>query len=144
LRRPNGIRPWQHVLEPIRGYLLYAEALARRAEVPQALNFGPAEEQAVPVNELVPFAAEVWQRLGRSLPEPAWTESTDAPFEETAELTLDSHRARDELGWASVLDWRSAVTMTLEWYAGADSGVPAAELTGSQLALYSSTFGRST
>jgi CDP-glucose 4,6-dehydratase len=143
LRRPEGIRPWQHVLEPLRGYLLYAEALAQRDHVSRALNFGPADGQSVPVNELVPFAAAAWQRLGRSLPEPGWTESTDAPFEETGELTLDSRRAREELGWASVLDWRSAVNLTLEWYAGANSGVPAIELITSQLASYSSTLGRS-
>jgi CDP-glucose 4,6-dehydratase len=143
LRRPQGIRPWQHVLEPLRGYLVYAEALARRADVSRALNFGPADQQSVRVSELVPFAAEVWQRLGRSLPGPAWTESADAPFEETGELTLDSRRAYDEIGWASVLDWRSAVSLTLEWYAGADSGVPASELISSQLASYSSTIGRS-
>jgi CDP-glucose 4,6-dehydratase len=143
LRRPKGIRPWQHVLEPLRGYLVYAEALARRADVSRALNFGPSDEQSVPVDELVPFAAEAWQRLGRNLPEPGWTKAADAPYEETGELTLDSRRARDELGWASVLDWRSAVTLTLEWYAGADSGAPAAELISSQLASYSSTLGSS-
>ena len=123
LRRPEGVRPWQHVLEPLRGYLLYVEALARgRRRGTRGLNFGPADQQSVSVATLVAFAAQEWQRLGGALPEPAWTESSEAHFAETGVLTLDSRLAAEQLGWASVLDWQAAVTLTLEWYHAALSG----------------------
>ena len=141
LRNPFGVRPWQHVLEPLRGYLLYAEALASGAPVPSALNFGPAESQSVPVGELVRFAADQWQRLGGDLPEPRWTESREVQFNETAELTLDSSLAAHELGWASVFSWRDAVAMTLEWYAGVLAGTSAATLVRAQLDSYGAHLG---
>jgi CDP-glucose 4,6-dehydratase len=138
LRRPQGVRPWQHVLEPLRGYLLYAEALARGRDVPPALNLGPAEQQSVPVVELVAFAAEEWARLGGTLPEPAWSVSEGPHFAETGVLMLDSQLAAEQLGWVSVLDWKGAVALTLAWYHAALSGVPAGELVQRQLAAYSS------
>ena len=141
LRRPQGVRPWQHVLEPLRGYLVFAEALADGRELPPGLNFGPADRQSVPVAELTAFAASTWQRLGGDLPDPAWTEASAGSFEETGELTLDSRLAADALGWSSVLDWQTAVTLTLEWYAGERAGEPASALVERQLAAYSSLVG---
>jgi CDP-glucose 4,6-dehydratase len=141
LRRPQGVRPWQHVLEPLRGYLVFAEALAERHELPPGLNFGPADQQSVSVAELTAFAAGEWQRLGQELPEPAWTESVTKHFEETGELTLDSRLAAEQLGWVSVLDWPTAVRLTLEWYTGARSGVAPTTLLERQLAAYSAIVG---
>jgi CDP-glucose 4,6-dehydratase len=141
LRRPEGVRPWQHVLEPLRGYLVLAEALAQGRDLPSGLNFGPADQQAVPVAALATFAAGAWQRLGGKLPEPAWTESAEKEFEETGVLTLDSRLAAETLDWASILDWQTAVSLTLEWYAGARSGETPSELVGRQLAAYSAIVG---
>jgi CDP-glucose 4,6-dehydratase len=141
LRRPQGVRPWQHVLEPLRGYLVFAQALAEGHTLPPGLNFGPADRQSISVAELTAFAADAWQRLGRHLPEPAWTASPSDEFEETGELTLDSRLAAEQLGWSSVLDWQTAVTLTLEWYAGADSGETPAALVARQLAAYSALVG---
>jgi CDP-glucose 4,6-dehydratase len=141
LRRPEGVRPWQHVLEPLRGYLLYAEALARWGDLAPGLNFGPADQQSVPVATLVAYAAEEWRRLGGPLPDPAWTESSGERFAETGVLTLDSRLAAEQLGWTSVLDWKAAVTLTLEWYHAAMCGVPVAELVDRQLAEYASMVG---
>jgi CDP-glucose 4,6-dehydratase len=141
LRRPQGVRPWQHVLEPLRGYLVFAEALAQGRDLPPGLNFGPADRQAVSVAALTTFAAGAWQNLGGALPEPAWTESITKDFEETGELTLDSRLAAEQLGWSSVLDWQTAVTLTLEWYGGARSGEPPAALVDRQLAAYSAIVG---
>jgi CDP-glucose 4,6-dehydratase len=138
LRYPEAVRPWQHVLEPLRGYLLYAEALASSpAEVAPSLNFGPADRQAVPVATIVEFAAGEWQRLGGTLPAPAWTRSSDMHLAETGELTLDSRLAAEQLGWSSILGWQEAVALTLEWYHQALAGVPADELVVRQLASYS-------
>ncbi|MDX6600626.1 MAG: CDP-glucose 4,6-dehydratase, partial [Gaiellales bacterium] len=142
LRRPASVRPWQHVLEPLRGYLVFAEALASGRELPPGLNFGPADAQSVSVAELTAFAASTWERLAGSLPEPAWTQAATPGFEETGELTLDSRLAAETLGWRSELDWQSAVALTLEWYAGARAGEAPAALVDRQLADYSAIVGR--
>lgn len=137
LRRPHAIRPWQHVLEPLRGYLIYVEALASGRAVPSALNFGPSEGQSVAVAELARFAAGEWQRVRGALPETSWTESIGSQFSETIELTLDSRLAEEHLGWASALDWREAVTLTVECYHALLSGTPAHDLLAAQLKSYS-------
>lgn len=136
LRNPQSVRPWQHVLEPLRGYLLYAQALAEGRTVPSALNLGPSDVQAVPVEALVQLAADDWRERGHTLPEPAWTFVEAPAFSETAVLTLDSALARDVLRWASVLDWQSAVRLTLEWHDAAVRGAAPAELVERQLVQY--------
>lgn len=136
LRAPDGARPWQHVLEPLRGYLVYVEALASGRPTPQALNFGPADRQSVSVRELVQFAANEWSRLGGQLPAPTWLEADSPSFHETVELTLDSRLAAKELGWVSALDWRDAVAMTLDWYRSVASGNAADDLVALQLSSY--------
>lgn len=136
LRHPLSIRPWQHVLEPLRGYLLYAEALGSGLKVPTSLNFGPSDPQGVQVRELVEFAAVHWTELGLELPSPPFTVLTEAGFAETEELTLDSGLAASQLGWSSVLDWRQAVMLTIEWYAGVEAGARPGDLVRSQLDQY--------
>ncbi|MDX6538769.1 MAG: CDP-glucose 4,6-dehydratase [Gaiellales bacterium] len=141
LRRPHGVRPWQHVLEPLRGYLVFAEGLAQRRALPAGLNFGPADGQSISAAALTAYAAAAWRSLGGSLPEPAWTESSASDFEETGVLTLDSSLAAEQLGWVSVLDWQTAVSLTLEWYLGERSGEAPAALVERQLAAYSALVG---
>lgn len=136
LRHPRAVRPWQHVLEPLRGYLLYAQGLAEGRELPRALNLGPSSEQAVPVDALVRLAADAWRSHGQSLPEPAWSYSEAPLFGETSLLTLDSALAQDVLGWTSVLDWKAAVGLTLEWHHAVEGGAAAAELVDQQLRHY--------
>ena len=136
LRRPKGVRPWQHVLEPLRGYLVFVEALAAGGDVPRALNFGPADRQSVSVEELVGFAAEQWRSLGGRLTEPGWFASGQRHYDETRELTLDSRLAADRIGWVSALDWQQAVTLTLEWYRALRSGHAAHDLVNEQLESY--------
>jgi CDP-glucose 4,6-dehydratase len=136
LRCPTGVRPWQHVLEPLRGYLTYAEALASGRDMPPALNFGPADGQSVAVAELVGFAAETWRGLGGSVPGSGWAPASEPQYEETAELTLDSRLAADRLGWVSALHWQEAVALSLEWYLGLSSGTDASVLVRGQLRSY--------
>ena len=59
-RRPNAVRPWQHVLEPIAGYLLYAQKLFEGVDLPPALNFGPWEADVQPVGKVVKDIAALW------------------------------------------------------------------------------------
>ena len=136
LRCPQGVRPWQHVLEPLRGYLLYAEALAAGRDVPPALNFGPADGQSVAVAEVVQYAAVQWRHLGGTVPGSGWVAAPHPAFDETPELTLDSRLAADRLGWSGAMHWQDAVTLTLEWYRGVGSGAAAADMVRGQLASY--------
>jgi CDP-glucose 4,6-dehydratase len=138
LRAPQSVRPWQHVLEPLRGYLVYVEALASGGDLPPALNLGPADSQSVRVEELAEFAAAWWQDeegTGRA----SFTKAAAPSFHETVNLTLDSRLAAKTLGWTSALDWKDAVVLTLEWYRGLASGTPAADLVRAQLASYTET-----
>jgi len=137
LRSVDGVRPWQHVLEPLRGYLLHAEALVTRpGDIPRALNFGPADRQAVSVRELVAFGGQLWSGVDGTIPAPAWRSTSQSAFAETATLLLDSQMARDSLGWVPVLTWQEAVEMTLTWYLRYRSGSAAGDLVATQLDTY--------
>ena len=135
LRRPSAVRPWQHVIEPLAGYLLYAERLAAGADVPHALNFGPDRSQAVPVLDLVEHAAAEWARLTGG-PAPAWDVQPEPGMLETEDLTLEPGSAAESLGWRGAWDWRTAVSRSLEWYVRAASGERPLALMREQLADY--------
>ncbi len=109
LRNPDAVRPWQHVLNPLSGYLTLAERLLNGDDVAEAWNFGPDPDDALPVREVV-------ERLGveyRVEPDP------DAG-KESVLLRLDSAKARDRLGWTPGWDLATGLAATQEWYAGED------------------------
>jgi CDP-glucose 4,6-dehydratase len=118
VRNPNSIRPWQHVLNPLSGYLVLAQALWDSPEHASAWNFGPAEEDARPVGWIVDRVRQLWPRELRSVLD-------DGPHPHEARyLKLDSSRARSRLGWRPLLTLDAALEATVEWYrelsAGAD------------------------
>lgn len=139
LRRPTAVRPWQHVLEPLRGYLLLAEALVADPGAPRALNLGPDESQCVPVSEVVSFAAEYWSSQSRSAGEPRWTALEEPPIKETELLVLDSRLARSAIGWSNAWDWRTAVRRTVDWHLAHGSGSKARELVVAEISEYTSS-----
>jgi CDP-glucose 4,6-dehydratase len=116
LRMPGAVRPWQHVLQPLHGYLVYAERLAAGDDLPPALNFGPDDSQAVTVGELVDYAAATWRGHGGSLPEPPARTVPMPDIAETGHLEIDSTLAATTLGWRNVVDWRTATEWTVDWY----------------------------
>jgi CDP-glucose 4,6-dehydratase len=124
LRRPAAVRPWQHVIEPLVGYLAYCEAVARADSVPRALNFGPGSDDAVSVGELVEFAAGAWSGLAGGGP-PAWR--VDAPPE---------WASKEVLGIENRWGWQEAVRRTLEWYVRSARGEDPRELVLEQFAAY--------
>jgi len=110
IRNPQAIRPWQHVLDPLSGYLQLAEALyASNRALAKGWNFGPTLDSAWPVERIVDA---VKARL------PAFDFFVEPSSEHEANLlTLDSEQARRELGWRPRWAIETALEKTLEWYA---------------------------
>jgi CDP-glucose 4,6-dehydratase len=129
LRHPESIRPWQHVLDCIAGYLLFVEALASGAAAPNALNFGPSAVEPVTVAKL---AETVLSALGR---EPTWDHTPVANSIEMSALKLDSSQARKTLGWQDHLAGALGVAWTADWYRAFD-GADVRALTLGQIANY--------
>lgn len=127
LRRPDSIRPWQHVIEPLVGYLAYCEALASGRPVPNALNFGPSADDAVSVADLVEYASGAWTSL---LPDssPTWRSEAPPAWHETGRLVLDASASKQHLGIENRWGWRQAVAHTLEWYVRRERGESARAL----------------
>jgi CDP-glucose 4,6-dehydratase len=112
LRHPDALRPWQHVLDPLHGYMLLAERLLHaRNEAPVALNFGPDPAQSCSVGELVDRVSAGFG--GR----PGWRVDVAAPpVPETATLRLDASRAFETLGWSPRIDLERGIHWTVDWY----------------------------
>ena len=111
LRYPDSVRPWQHVLDPVFGYLLYIEHLVRHAhDSPLAMNFGPPEPAVCTVREI----AEQFQRIMGS---EGWRAGgADANLKESGYLAINPSLARETLGWESLLGLDNAIGWTLDWY----------------------------
>jgi CDP-glucose 4,6-dehydratase len=110
LRNPDATRPWQHVLDCLRGYLLYAQVLALRVDVPPSLNFGPATGAAVPVSVL---AESMLRAFGSQA---TWQRAQGPQPHEMQSLALDVGAARDSLGFADRLVGPAAIEATAAWY----------------------------
>jgi len=134
LRRPAAVRPWQHVLEPLRGYLLLAERLGEDPALPRAFNLGPDESQCVPVEDVVSYAAGYWREHTGAAP--TWDAHDVPPMKEAELLTLDSSLAGSALGWTNVLGWQDAVRRTVDWHLAHAAGTPAAELVAAEIDAY--------
>ena len=130
LRYPQAVRPWQHVLDTVFGYLAYTEALYTKAEgIPLALNLGPAKKEVVTVeNVLKGFE----RALGKKVPYKV--EPTDLP--EKATLLLDTSLAEKTIKWHNHLSMDEAVRWTADWYAGFHAGKNAQQLCEKQLEDY--------
>lgn len=114
LRNPKAIRPWQHVLEPLSGYLLLAQRLvSSKATFAKGWNFGPDYESAASVEQLTDILCEAWGEGAAytSIGEPITRQPHEAHY-----LRLDSSMARQELGWQPHWNLRLALTHTVDWY----------------------------
>lgn len=110
-RMPDAIRPWQHVIDPILGYLLLAEKLVLRGrEYADAWNFGPNHNSEVSVGELLTLMAKEW---GESA---GWIKEGDDNFHEASFLKLDCSKAHSVLKWHPLLDLNEAICLTIKWY----------------------------
>ena len=110
IRNPNATRPWQHVLEPVAGYLCLAERLHEKgADFARAYNFGPPAENVHSVLDLVERIRAEWGS-GR------WETVGAAHPHEATHLALDTSLATATLGWRPLLSFAEAVAWTVEWY----------------------------
>ncbi|WP_028313378.1 CDP-glucose 4,6-dehydratase [Desulfatibacillum aliphaticivorans] len=112
VRSPGAVRPWQHVLEPLRGYLMLARNLYEQgAPYTGAWNFGPSLEDCQPVAWILNRFLDA---MGH---EPGWTGSEGGHPRESIFLRLDSSKARLDLGWKPRLDISQSLKLTAQWYA---------------------------
>ena len=122
VRRPPAVRPWQHVLEPLNGYLTLAERLWQQPALAGAYNFGPQANDAVPVRELVELA-----RAAYGAGEVHYGDGTEGP-QESAWLTLDGTKVEQVLGVTPRLTLMQAITQTMAWYRAHKEGATARQL----------------
>lgn len=131
VRHPGATRPWQHVLEPLAGYLLLAERLLQAPEtVPSALNFGPSPDDFATVANLIALVTEL---TGHHLEVRV---AIDPGLPEAAELTLDSSLAGHVLGWFPRWSLREAVAATVAWYEAEAAGADMAAFTRRQISEF--------
>ncbi|MDB5694643.1 MAG: CDP-glucose 4,6-dehydratase [Sphingomonas bacterium] len=132
IRSPDAVRPWQHVLEALGGYLLIAERLLKGERAfADAWNFGPADEDARPVGWIVERMRAAW---GDDAAPPApWT---GAVPHEAGLLKLDTSRARSLLGWRPALPLGEALGWIVDWHRRTAAGDDARTVTVEQIAAY--------
>jgi len=130
LRNPDAIRPWQHALDPLVGYLIVTERAAADAAFVGAWNFGPAEA-GVRVRDVVAILARAWGRAeaGAYRVEPA-------AEHESAELSVDASRSRARLGWEPRWSVSEAIERTAAWYRDFLAGTAARTLIERDLDAY--------
>ncbi len=133
IRRPNATRPWQHVLEPISGYLRLAELLSQDQSVHgESYNFGPDSTQDVTVHQLLEQLAKTWT-IG--IDSPITVENNDS-FGEAGLLKLNCDKALAHLDWRSVLSFDECAELTAGWYKEFYAGSDPYVLTANQIARY--------
>ena len=131
LRNPHSTRPYQHVLECLRGYLMLAQKQYEDKSFAGNYNFGPDDESCVTTGELATLFCETWGNGA------AWknVSETDAPHEANF-LKLDCSKSKSVLGWYPKWGIRQAVENIVEWEKAVRSGTPAAEITDRQIKEY--------
>jgi CDP-glucose 4,6-dehydratase len=129
IRSPSAVRPWQHVLEPLGGYLRLAAGLLVGEAVAEGWNFGPDPDDARPVGWLA-------DRLCQLVQDGRWRHDPSPQPHEARLLTLDSNRARTRLEWRPRWTLDEALERTVEWHRAWRRGSDLAAVTAEQVAAY--------
>jgi CDP-glucose 4,6-dehydratase len=130
VRSPEAVRPWQHVLEPLSGYLGLAELLFTDGySYAEAWNFGPVDEDDRSVRWIV-------ERLVASSPGVTWETEQEPQPHEALYLKLDSGKARARLGWSPRWRLETALDKTIEWYSGWRQDKDMRDMSLAQIAEY--------
>jgi CDP-glucose 4,6-dehydratase len=131
LRKPQSIRPWEHVLEPLCGYMMYLERAVEGASVPSSLNFGPDAQDTITVVKLVEEMLSALEAVH------GWRlADTGDDLVEMSFLALDPSLAKRSLGWRTRLSSREAIDWTAEWYRRWAKGESAKSLCLDQISRY--------
>nr|WP_244432026.1 CDP-glucose 4,6-dehydratase [Rhodopseudomonas sp. B29] len=132
IRSPHAIRPWQHVLEPLSGYVRLAEQLVSDGGdlYAEGWNFGPADEDCRPVSYLVKYLTEAWGEGAQ------WHLADKPQPHEASFLKVDSSKARFRLKWDRRLGLDAGLDWTVEWYRRQLAGESAKQLTLEQIKRY--------
>jgi len=131
LRYPDAVRPWQHVLEPLSGYLSVAQALVEAPQsAPRAVNFGPDPSSFCTVREVVDAFGSRFQG------KPGWIRDPSPHPAEAAALTLSSGLAGRSLGWHPRLDMHATLAWTADWYLAHSAGEDMLAFSEAQIARY--------
>ena len=112
IRSPNSTRPWQHVLEPLSGYLKLASMLYSSTNLHgESFNFGPNEENNFSVKQLIEQMSKNWKNV-------KWNDQSalSSSFREAGLLKLNCEKALNELNWSPVLNFEETINMTIDWY----------------------------
>ena len=131
IRNPHAVRPWQHVMEPLRGYLILAEKLMNEgAKYAEGWNFGPKNEDARPVEWIVEQMASSW---GKSA---GWKCDPGEHPHEAGLLKLDISKVRNRLGWDPCLDLNEALNLVIDWAQEQNQGAEMRGVTQNQILAY--------
>lgn len=133
IRNPNSVRPWQHTLEPLAGYLLLGEKLLQaEKKFATAWNFGPRNEDSKEVSFILERIKQIWDE------DVHWQIADGEHPHETNILKLDSTKAKNELGWQPKLNLENAVKLTADWYRDFSNKADLREVTQKQIEFYES------
>jgi CDP-glucose 4,6-dehydratase len=131
IRNPNSVRPWQHTLEPLNGYMLLAEQLfVEKTEFATAWNFGPEDEDAKPVGFILEEIKQLWDE------KVSWQIAEETHPHETNLLKLNSTKAKTELDWKPKLNLSEALKLTADWYKSFKNKENLIETTQKQIEFY--------
>ena len=115
LRYPNSVRPWQHVLDCLNGYLMLVDGIVC-SNLQGAWNFGPLGNESKTVADVANIASAIWGvKIG-------WEKDSDIHPHEAPALILNSNKARRELSWSDKLSFEESVKWTTEWYKNINAG----------------------
>ena len=133
IRRPDAIRPWQFVLEPLSGYLMLAAKLWKHGpEFAESWNFGPNDGEVRPVSWVADYMTALWGKGAR------WELESASYLHEDTVLKLDCSKARKLLDWSPRLRLPIALEWIVEWYRGYAGSADIRQLTESQIERYES------
>ncbi len=111
IRYPNATRPWQHVLEPISGYLLLGQKLLDgKAKFSGAWNFGPEEDEVLSVKDVISLAKVAWNDINYVV------DTSNTHWHEANLLSLNIDKAKDSLGWFPKWNSQTAISKAIQWY----------------------------
>lgn len=133
IRNPSSVRPWQFVLEPLRGYLMLAEKLWHEGpRYVEGWNFGPDDQDVKPVFWLIEKISQKWGKKVN------WNLNNTHNYHETNYLRLDCSKAKMKLGWSPKLNMEKTIEFVVEWYKQFEKNQDVKGITEEQISKYNS------